>query len=76
MKDIFKNINKEFIEVEPFKLELIGVKPREIWLLERMNEINIAILRYKQFDKDIPRKWIDELLDITNELDKAYPPLK
>lgn len=75
MKDIFKNINKEFVEVEPFKLEPIGLKPREVWLLERMNEVNVSILRYKQFNKVIPREWIDELVEIANIINKLYPPL-
>ncbi len=75
MKDIFRNLSGEVIEPQTIKLEPIGLKPREIWLLERINDISCTILRYKQFDKDIPREWIDELISITNELDGEYPPL-
>ncbi len=68
MKDIFKNINKEFIESPTIVFEPIGLKPKEIWLLERMNDINCAILRYKQVNIEVPKEWILELKDIASEL--------
>jgi len=46
----------------------IGIKPRFIWLEQRLEDINNAILRYQSALKEIPEEWVDERLKILDDL--------
>ena len=43
---------------------LQGLRPRNIWILERIAEIREAMTRYAKAGKDIPSAWMVELLDL------------
>jgi hypothetical protein len=42
----------------------LGLTPRFIRNLDRIQEINNAILRYVEAKKDIPYKWVAELVEL------------
>ena len=42
----------------------IGLTPRFIWNLDRIQKITEAIQRYVNAKKDIPYKWIVELAEL------------
>lgn len=68
MKDIFKNINREFVKPPKLEWPPIGITPRDVWLVRRISEINSAILRRKQSNEEVPKEWIYELKDIVDGL--------
>nr|BDD48131.1 hypothetical protein 47 [Balneolaceae bacterium] len=46
----------------------IGITPRFLWIEDRLKELNQAIDRYAEADKDIPAKWIRERNELINKL--------
>lgn len=50
----------------------LGIKPRNLWLEDRLNDINAAIARYIEADSIIPFEWIEE----RNELLRTIHKLK
>jgi len=51
----------------------IGLRPRFIWLEQRLQEIKDACDRYINAQKPIPREWLDESKVIRAELRKRKP---
>lgn len=49
----------------------LGLRPKEVWLMQRREEIYQAIQRY--FDacppKEIPKEWLQQLIEIEDELE-------
>lgn len=52
-------------------LKPIGLKPREIWIKERIKEIDLAIDRYTENTETIPCKWVQERNELIEELKKC-----
>jgi predicted N-acyltransferase len=48
----------------------MGLRPKQIWLLERSDEILGAMKRYIEDEKDIPRNWADEYIQLHEEIKK------
>ena len=48
----------------------IGLKPKKIHDLERRVAIMIAMKRYVENDKKIPREWIIEFDELNNQYEK------
>lgn len=46
----------------------LGIRPKYIWVLERVREIQEALLRYHEENKDYPDEWIIELVEHTRYL--------
>lgn len=46
----------------------LGLMPRQIWLENRRDDIYDAIARYRDAGKDVRRDWLNELLDLDNEM--------
>ena len=46
----------------------LGLTPKYVRLLERQNEIKLAIIRYINEDCDIPIKWIEEYNENCKEI--------
>jgi len=46
----------------------IGLTPKVIHNINRVNEIKAAITRYAEVDKEIPIKWIEEYNELTKSL--------
>lgn len=46
----------------------LGLMPRYIWLENRRDDIYDAIARYRAAGKDVSRDWLNELLDLDNEM--------
>lgn len=42
----------------------LGLRPKNIWMLERIAEIREAMARYAKAGKDIPSAWMVELLEL------------
>ena len=47
----------------------LGLRPRSVWLWDRVYEIYAAIERYRAVKKDVPMEWIDELVALNREID-------
>ncbi|CAB4192901.1 hypothetical protein UFOVP1244_122 [uncultured Caudovirales phage] len=48
----------------------LGIKPRNYWVNERVDEIHAAIRRYVVAEKRIPDKWIIELSEHLRWIDR------
>jgi len=46
----------------------LGLMPRQMWLENRRDDIYDAIARYRTAGKDVSRDWLNELLDLDNEM--------
>lgn len=46
----------------------LGLMPRQIWLENRRDDIYDAIARCRDAGKDVSRDWLNELLDLDNEM--------
>ena len=46
----------------------LGLMPRQIWLENRRDDIYDAIARYRAPGKGVSRDWLNELLDLDNEM--------
>lgn len=46
----------------------LGLRPKYIWVLERVKEIQEALLRYHEEGKGYPDEWIVELVEHTRYL--------
>jgi hypothetical protein len=46
----------------------LGLMPRQMWLENRRDDIYDAIARYRAAGKDVSRDWLNELLDLDNEM--------
>ena len=44
----------------------LGIKPRNLWLEDRLNNINAAIARFIEADSIIPSEWIEERNKLCN----------
>lgn len=60
-------VDAEFEVLEQQKPPL-GLMPRQIWLENRRDDIYDAIARYRASGKDVSRDWLNELLDLDNEM--------
>ena len=49
----------------------LGLRPKNIWLLERRDEIYQAMQRYLEACQPIPEDWLEQLLEIEKELKKC-----
>lgn len=47
----------------------LGIKPKQQWLEERMQEINAAIVRYAEAKLIIPIEWLNEYLQLSREIE-------
>ena len=48
----------------------LGLIPRNIWMLQRLKDINSAITRYIESDMDIPVLWIRERSELISSIVK------
>jgi hypothetical protein len=48
----------------------LGIRPKHIVRLHRLEEIEEGIVRYMEHKKQIPVEWIDERNDIVRELNE------
>lgn len=46
----------------------LGLEPKEIWKLQRLQDIVAAINRYFDGSKEIPVKWVEEYNELAKEL--------
>lgn len=52
-------------EYDPFaknKRPPLGLRPRNIWLLDRMQEIQEAIVSYTEANRLLPEEWLTEYI--------------
>lgn len=70
IRECFKNIILECSrEIGSDNLKPpLGLRPRDIVIQERMDEIIAAVNRYRAVKKPIPEKWSNEYFDISSEL--------
>jgi len=54
------------MKTEENKMYPIGLKPKFVKDLERLNEIREAIVRYYDAELEIPIKWIEEYNELIN----------
>jgi len=47
----------------------LGIPPKEIWVMERLENIKRAISKYIENGKIIPEKWIDEYNELSEMID-------
>jgi len=45
----------------------VGLKLRYLWIEERLNDINDAMVRYAAANQIIPTEWLEEYLQLVNE---------
>lgn len=48
----------------------LGLMPKNIWMLQRLKDINSAITRYIESDMDIPVLWIRERSELISSIAK------
>lgn len=53
-------------EIQPLEKPPLGLRPKFVANLCRIEEISAAMQRYADVDKPIPIEWIDELVDLIN----------
>jgi hypothetical protein len=58
----------EYVRVNAEPKPPLGIIPKKIWDLQRLNDLNEAINRYTAFGKEIPIEWVGEY----NNLVKLY----
>lgn len=46
----------------------IGLMPKKIWILQRINSIREAIDRYQEVNYKIPIEWIDEYNELVDQI--------
>lgn len=54
----------------------LGLKPRNIFLEERLFDIKRAINEYFESNQEVPRVWIEEYNETCSMLDKINRPIK
>lgn len=54
----------------------LGLKPRNLFLEERLSDIKRAINEYFEANQEVPTVWIKEYNDVCSLLNKINKPIK
>lgn len=68
-KETMANINREFSDTYP----PVGLRPENVWLSLRLQEIKEAITRYIEADMAVPAKWLREHDHLESTIVRAVP---
>ena len=58
------------VQQEPVIKPPIEVMPKRIWQQNRLQDLRLAIKRYKEGGFDVPPEWFQEAYELTEELVK------
>tara|TARA_R110002153_G_scaffold189549_1_gene342343 strand:- start:296 stop:469 length:174 start_codon:yes stop_codon:yes gene_type:complete len=54
------------MKIKKVKMPPIGLKPKFVNRLERLNEVRGAIVRYYEASREIPIEWVEEYNELIN----------